>query len=64
MKLLIFALVVVIAHGQDSQDTCFARIKGPPRKVKWSICDKKGKIYLNIFIRFGSFIHILLRGWV
>jgi len=39
--LLALAMGSVAVLG-EAPDTCFARIKGPPRKVKWSVCDRKG----------------------
>ncbi len=38
---IIFATLAVVVIGQETPDSCFSRIKGPPRKVKWSVC--KGK---------------------
>ena len=40
---IVLALVLgSVAVLGEAPDTCFARIKGPPRKVKWAVCDRKG----------------------
>ena len=48
----------MVVEGQEGAGTCFQRIRGPPRKVKWSVCKSKGKYsLLEIFNYFVAILH-------
>ena len=54
--IIFLALVLgVVVEGQDGAGTCFQRIKGPPRKVKWAVCNSKGKHSVKDFIHLIDF---------
>ena len=58
-------VLVIVVEGQDGAGTCFQRIKGPPRKVKWAVCNSKGKHSLFYLVPLVSVIYkITSCNWI